>query len=378
MRRVLLLLCTGTIACGPTDSTAPGAGPELARKSGGASPVTIVNLGLSGGGEDSQPWSINDAGFIVGARGNWSGPSEAFLWSPDAPRATSGAVLDLPVAVEAWAMGINNASQVVGFGLGAGGVRAFLYDGAVHDLGVPSGWIASYAHGINDGTPRMVVGAIERSAPYARAAFAWTVTAAGAGFTITASGPLTGLGGAGSEAFGVNDAGTVVGGADNAAGQQRPVLWTAGTLVPTDLGVLAGHSYGYAYGINATGTVVGHSRGSGCGVAVVWAPGGAAPTPLPGLGGCNSDARSINDAGDIAGYASRKRGGARAVIWRPSGSGYSVTELGSISGSASSLATGLNERVAVSGGTSVELVGWSTTSAQAHRATLWTVFTAAP
>ena len=374
MRRVLLVLSVGALACGPSESTAPTAVPELARKSGGASPVTIVNLGLSGGGEHSQPWSINEAGSIVGARGNWSGPSRAFLWSPDAPRATSGTVLDLPVSDEAWAMSINNASQVVGFSLGASGIRAFFYDGALRDLGVPDGWTSSYAHGINDATPRIVVGAVERSAPPARAAAVWTVTAAGGGYTIAASGPLTGLGGSGSEAFGVNEAGAIVGSAENATGQHRPVRWAAGTLVPTDLGVLAGHSQGYAWGINATGTTVGHSAGSGCQVAVVWASEGAAPTALPGLGGCNSDARSINDAGDIAGYAARKRGGAHAVIWRPAGGGYSVTELGSISGSVSSMATGLNEPVAVTGGTSVELVGWSTAGGGANRATLWTVF----
>jgi len=380
MRRVLLLLCAGALACGPSESTAPAAVPELARKAGGPSPVTIVNLGLSGSGEDSQPWSINDGGSIVGLRGSWDEPFKAFLWSPDAPRATSGAVLDLPGLGpgEASAMSINNASQVVGYSLGASGSRAFLYDGAVHDLGLPDGWTSSYAHGINEGTPRIVVGAVERSAPSARAAAVWTVSAAGAGYSVSASGPLTGLGGAASEAFGVNGTGTVVGAADNAAGQQRPVRWAAGTLAPVELGVLAGHSQGYAYGINAAGTVVGHSAGSGCPVAVVWASGGTAPAALPGLGGCSSQARSINDAGDIAGYATRKRGGARAVIWRSSGAGYSVTELGSLSGSASSQATGLNEPVAVTGGTSVELVGWSTTGAQAHRATLWTVFRPAP
>jgi probable HAF family extracellular repeat protein len=336
--------------------------------------VAIVDLGLSGSGQDAQPWSINEAGSIAGARGDWSGPSRAFLWSPGVPRGTGGTALDLPVTDEARAMSVNDASQVVGFSFGASGIRAFLYDGAVHELGVPDGWTSSYAHGINDGTPRLVVGAVERSAPYAREAAVWTVTDVGGGYAIVASGALTGLGGTRSEAFGVNEAGTVVGGAENAAGQQRPVRWAAGTLIPADLGVLAGHANGYAWGINAAGTIVGNSYGSGCGAAVVWAPGAAAPTALPGLGGCNSDARSINDAGDIAGYADRRRGGARAVIWRPSGSGYAVTELGAIKGSASSIATGLNEPVEVAGGTSLELVGWSTSGAQAHRATLWTVF----
>src|SRR5687768_4203321 len=178
MRYLLLLFCAGTLACGMSDATAPGT-PEFARKSTAASPVTLANLQLSGSGEDSQPWSINDAGYIVGARGDWSGPSRAFLWSPATPRAMNGTVLDLPVTDEAWAMSVNNASQVVGFSSGASGVRAFLYDGAVHDLGVPNGWTSSYAHGINDGASPLVVGAVERSAPYARAAFVWTLTAVG-------------------------------------------------------------------------------------------------------------------------------------------------------------------------------------------------------
>ncbi len=389
MRPAVLLLCLGALACGTSETTAPEHAPELARKPGSPGTVTVIELGLSGSGEDSQPWAINDFGTIVGDRGAWSAPYRAFRWVPNIERGTVGTVLDLPDfgGGSGRALGINNAAQIVGYASTAGQAeRAFLFDGTLHDLGVPSGWNTSYAHAVNDAQPRLVIGAAQQS-PFARAAFVWTVAAAGAGYTISVSDPLPGLGGSpngqSTEAAAVNGAGTIVGGAYSPANQQRPVRWSAGSLAPTELALEPGQVGGFVHGVNASGTMVGYgSPASGaCLVALVWpagSTGSTSPTSLPGLGGCFSMAKAVNDAGDIAGSATARRGGSRAVLWTLDDGVYTVMDLGRLKGTVSSLATALNEPVAVSGGTNVEVTGWSTTGGQAFRGTLWKVFRPAP
>jgi probable HAF family extracellular repeat protein len=389
MRRAVLLLCLGALACGASEPTAPEHAPDLAKKPGSSGPVTVVDLGLSGSGEDSQPWAINDFGTIVGDRGAWSAPYRAFRWAPNVERGTVGTVLDLPDfgGGSGRALGINNAAQIVGYTSTAGQAeRAFLYDGTLHDLGVPSGWNTSYAHAVNDAQPRLVVGAAQQS-PSGRAAFVWTVAAAGAGYTISVSDPLQGLGGSrngwSTEAATVNEAGTIVGGAFNPAGQPRPARWSAGSLAATELALAPGQVGGFVHGVNVGGTMVGYGNpaSGACTVALVWPAGSTsstAPTPLPGLGGCASMAKAVNDAGDITGSATARRGGSRAVLWTLDNGVYTVMDLGRLKGTVSSLATALNEPVAVSGGTSVEVTGWSTTGGQAFRGTLWKVFRPAP
>ena len=382
MRYAVLLLCLGGLACSAAEPTAPDRVPELGKRPG---PVTIVDLSLSEGGEDSQPWAINDAGTVVGERGAWTAPYRAFRWTPNAAQGTVGTVLDLPDfgGGSGRALGINNAEQIVGYSSPAGGSqRAFLYDGTIHDLGVPSGWSASYAHAVNDAQPRLVIGAAEQS-PFARAAFVWTVAAAGAGYTISVSDPLPGLGGSqnghSTEAWAVNDAGAIVGGASHPAGGQRPVRWSAGSLTVMELALLPGQLGGFVTGINAGGTMVGHgspASGNCFFVALVWSAGSTSntpPTALPSLGGCASGASAINDAGDIAGWAASPRRGDRAVLWTLQNGAYTVMDLGRLPGAVRSTATALNEPLPVAGGTSVEVTGWSTTGGQAHRATLWKV-----
>jgi probable HAF family extracellular repeat protein len=391
MRRAVLLLCLGGLACGASDTTSPEQPSELARKPAGAGAITVIDLGLSGSGEDSQPWAINDAGTVVGERGPWVAPYRAFRWTPNAEQGTVGTVLDLPDfgGGSGGALGINNAEQIVGYSSTAGqSQRAFLYDGTIHDLGVPSGWSASYAHAVNDAQPRLVIGAAEQS-PFARAAFVWTVAAAGAEYTISVSDPLPGLGGSqnghSTEAWAVNQAGTIVGAAYNPSGQQRPVRWSAGSLAATELALVPGQLGGFVWGVNAAGVMVGHGTPSpgGCGgtVALVWPAGSTSstpPIPLPGLGGCDAQARAINDAGDIAGIATPRRGRSRAVLWTLDNGVYTVMDLGQPKGTVSGLATALNEPVAVPGGRSVEVTGWTVTGGQAFRGTLWKVFRATP
>jgi len=88
---------------------------------------------------------------------------------------------------------------------------------------------------------------------------------------------LGNLGGHLTYAYGINNAGQVVGQGTDASGQMRAFVWDDGTM--TDLGTLGG-SYGAAFGINDAGQVVGESAGSDETVhAVIWTP---SSSPVPG------------------------------------------------------------------------------------------------
>lgn len=108
----------------------------------------IVQLGGLPGETFSGAYHINNAGRIVGE--SWtSGPSQthAVVW-------TAGSPMDIGTlgGPAARANDINDAGQVVGFSFLAGGSagRAFMYDGTMHDLGVPTGELTSYGAAINN------------------------------------------------------------------------------------------------------------------------------------------------------------------------------------------------------------------------------------
>jgi hypothetical protein len=62
---------------------------------------------------------------------------------------------------------------------------------------------------------------------------------------------LASLGGASSQAVGLDNRGRIVGWAENAAGEMRACVWTSADEPPIDLGP------GFARAINARGTIAG-------------------------------------------------------------------------------------------------------------------------
>src|SRR5512136_1531284 len=85
------------------------------------------------------------------------------------------------------------------------------------------------------------------------AALTWSAVPALAQPTITDLGTL---GGAWSEANGINDSGQIVGAGITSSGEMRAYLWKNGVV--TDLGSLGG-PVTYAYTINHVGQIVGKS-----------------------------------------------------------------------------------------------------------------------
>jgi probable HAF family extracellular repeat protein len=118
--------------------------------------------------------------------------------------------------------------------------------------------------------------------------------------------------GSGSFATAVNDLGHIVGWGGPGSGA---FLWEDGSL--TDLGVLPGMTSSAAEGINASGQVVGSSSNGSAYRAFVWTAANGMQA-LPTLGGCCSQAFSINDAGEIVGTSTIAGNEAvtHAVVWR--------------------------------------------------------------
>ncbi len=81
------------------------------------------------------------------------------------------------------------------------------------------------------------------------------------------------LGGASSAGYGINDAGQVIGSAQDAAGRSRAFLWDSSQGM-TDLGTANGYTEARAYAINAAGSVVGVESDNATGVAhaFAWKP----------------------------------------------------------------------------------------------------------
>jgi probable HAF family extracellular repeat protein len=105
-------------------------------------------------------------------------------------------------------------------------------------------------------------------------------------------------GGSNSAGHGVNAAGTVVGDADDAAGESQPVIYANGALSALSP---ASFVYGQARGINDAGLVAGFGQFTGSDYAHAFLHGAGTLNDLGTLGGPASYAYAINDLGQVAG-----------------------------------------------------------------------------
>jgi probable HAF family extracellular repeat protein len=158
--------------------------------------------------------------------------------------------------------------------------------------------------------------------------------------------------------IGINDQNQIVG-TSWAGSTFHPVRWDGSAI--TDLGTLGGGS-GEAWGINEAGQVVGHSNTTGDDAdhATLW--NGGAIIDLGTLGGTNSSAISITDKGIIVGSANTANDLTnRATLWDAS-TGI-ATDLGSLVANLGSSAGDINNQG--------QIVGSSDLADGSAHATLW-------
>lgn len=160
------------------------------------------------------------------------------------------------------------------------------------------------------------------------------------------------LGGAMSSAHAINDAGQVVGITQTTSGANRAFLWEEGVGM-RDLGG------GEAFAINDAGQVVGRTPQH----AFLWED-GVGMRNLGTLGGNTSVAYGINNAGQVVGAAATASGATHAFLWEDDGSPTgTMKDLGTLGGP-TSIAYDIND--------AGQVVGMSQTIAGGgYRAILW-------
>ena len=238
-----------------------------------------------------------------------------------------------------YAYDVNNSDQVVGYAQDAAGAeRGFVFAdangngiadaGEMKDLGVLPGDTGSRAFGINDFG--QVVGASTAAGPAAE-----PIDRA---VRFSDSGPADlGLG-EGSSAFAINKSGSVVGGATFAGRYLAFVRTAAGQVTP--FADNPAYTFSEARGVNDTGQIVGYASGGVGDVGFLREPDGTTAVvgfPQPAL--VYSYAWDLNAAGQVAGEGVDSAGRYSAFRRDPEGT---VTAIGTLDTYASSEAAGIN------------------------------------
>lgn len=234
------------------------------------------------GGPGSRAFGINNSGSVVGEADNVAGQRHAFRWHE------STGMVDLGTlgGVFGVAHDINDHGVTVGYSLGADGFgRAFRHSDAVgmEDLGTLPGTAPSVALSISNAghivgfsgsTPfiyTQATGMQPIPLPSGTDGQAWAVNESGVvagyysgsgflhAFRWSAADGFLDLGvlaGNISFAYGINEAGHIVGQTQHADGQDHAFIWTASDGM-VDLGLAPGQPRAVAYAINNSGGVAG-------------------------------------------------------------------------------------------------------------------------
>lgn len=280
----------------------------------------VIDLGTLGG-DDSEAYSINNGGQIVGMAVHSSGWPRATLF--DSTGSGNNINLDPFGVDESWATSINNSGQMVGYVInvtnGSLRAQATLFDptGSGNNIDLACGQ-RSGAESINDSG--QIVG--------------W---ADGHATLFDPSGncnniDLGTIGGRPASATAINNAGLIAGRVFTSSGYMRATLFDpSGAGNNIDLGTLGGLQ-SEPKSINDNGHIVGQAEDSSRHFrATLFDPTGTHNNvDLGTLGGDNSGAMSINNFGQVVGYAEIVGHAEdiptdyRATLFDPSGAGNNI------------------------------------------------------
>ncbi|MCA9299137.1 MAG: hypothetical protein KDA28_08730 [Phycisphaerales bacterium] len=250
----------------------------------------MIDLGLLDSGERFS-WAVDvaDGGLTTGYAGV-AGGLRPFLWDGEMhDLGTLGGGLSVGMAV-------NDLGMVAGYAHVDGRSHAFLWDGVMHDLGTLGG-TESFSFDLNDQGHVTGFAKVEGGNNHA---FLW-------------DGTMHDLGAAGrrySNGLAINESGDVAGYTGDVSFEHHPAVWRQG--VAESLPHLDGFPYGEAVDINESGTIVGKAYGSTT-RAVMWEDGEA--RDLGTLGGTFANAIGINDDGVVVGTTTDAFNSVVAFLW---------------------------------------------------------------
>jgi probable HAF family extracellular repeat protein len=271
---------------------------------------------------EMNPQAINDAGQVVGYSFTHIGenPSSGFFWRAFITGPDGIGTRDLGALGEGGqsaAKAINDAGQVAGWSNPRFSSDDHAFITGPNGVGMTDlrtlGSSGNYADAINDNgqVAGLVTGGNVR---------AFITDPNGSDIAVLDKG-------VGTWAYGINNAGQVVGTFLDNQGDHAFITGANGTGI-RDLGTLGGRD-SVAYDINNAGQVVGYSNTSGgTQHAFITGPDGAGMSDLAPLGGSSSVAFAINDAGEVVGGYQVAPGRFHAFVTGPDGVG--MTDLNSL------------------------------------------------
>jgi hypothetical protein len=258
----------------------------------------IFDIGLVVVGDSaSQGVGVSPGGTAVG-RSVRTGAAQAFTWTQ------AGGIVGLPnIGGRAFCVsnGANNTGIVVGTCastlFGTARLPIIWTNGSVSQLPLPAGESLGEAYSVN--ASGVAVGSVNSGTPQRGAFFS--------GMTGTVITQTTAGGSFFTTAFGINNSGRVVGiGIDPAnAARNVGMVYDIGSGSAIEVGALPSTNGAIAFGISNAGHVVGSTMmNQGSGLPFIWTQaGGMIAIPLP-TGTSQASARGVNSSGWAVGTAS--------------------------------------------------------------------------
>ncbi len=258
----------------------------------------IFDIGVVEVGDpNSQGFGVSVGGVAVG-RSIRTGAAQAFSWTQ------GGGIVGLPnLAGRPFCVSnaANDSGSVAGTCattlFGSSRLPVIWQNGMVSQLPMPAGQTLGDANDIN--SFGVAVGSVDGGSLQKAVYYS--------GGTATYISQTTPGGSFFNTAFGINDSGRIIGtGIDpNNAARNVGMVYDIGSMSAFEVGALQGANGALAFGISNAGFVVGSSMlNQGSGLPFIWSQGtGILPIPLP-VGTSQGSARGVNSAGWAVGTAS--------------------------------------------------------------------------